>query len=79
MVMLWRDPQRRAGGLTVWFAFSLTAVLLAGCGGAGPTIPSSSVTAPAASMPPANRSVVAAIRLQEPEHRTVGPGILETD
>jgi hypothetical protein len=55
--MLWRDPQRRAGGLTVWFAFSLTAVLLAGCGGAGPTIPSSSVTAPAASMPPATPTV----------------------
>jgi len=48
--MLWRDPQPRAGGLTTWLVLSLTVVLLAGCGGTGHSIPSPSVSPPAATI-----------------------------
>ena len=51
--MVCADSLRRPGGLTTWLAFSLTAVLLAGCGITGPTAPPPGTSVPAASMPTA--------------------------
>ncbi len=67
--MLWRDPHPRAGGLTTWLALSLTAFVLAGCGSAGPIIPSPS--APTASMQSASPTVPSS---QQPASTGPSPG-----
>ena len=78
MEMVCADSLRRPGGLTTWLAFSLTAVLLAGCGITGPTAPPPGTSVPAASMPTATTAhIIAAARLHEPELGAVNPGLPE--